>query len=89
MLNAKSCACKFCGVLSRNCKYHFISCPEPKRVESYLWDTITYGETIQNGDQVCYLCYKFFNQMLKLDVCMLSSEDIALELKAKKENLEK
>ena len=44
------------------------------------------GESIQCGDQVCY---KFFNQMLKSDVCMLASEDIVLELRAKKENLEK
>ena len=64
--------CKSCGVLSRNSKHNFISCPDPKRVESLLWDTTAFNENIQCGDQVCYPCYKFFNQMLKSDVCMLS-----------------
>ena len=43
---------------------------------------------IKDSDQVCYAYYKFFNQMLMSDVCMLSSEDIVLELKAEKEVLE-
>ena len=67
-------------LLSRNSKHNFISCPDPKRVESYLQDTIAFSESIQYGDQVCYLCYKFFNQMLKSDVCMLSSEDIVFRV---------
>ena len=71
-------------MLSRNCTGNFISCPEPKKVESYLRVTIAFCENIQYGDQICHPCYKFFNQMLKLDdVCMLSSGDIVLELKAK------
>ena len=72
MLNAKSDAHKSCGVLSRNCTRNFISCPEPKKVESYLRDTIAFNENIQYGNQIRYPCYKFFNQMLKSDVCMLS-----------------
>ena len=85
MLNAKSDACKSCGVLSRNCTRNFISCPEPKKVESYLRDAIAFCENIQYGDQILrYPCYKFFNQILKSDVCMLSSGYIVLELKAKK-----
>ena len=87
---SRSDACKSCGVLARNCKNKtFVSCPDPKRVESFLWDTIAFNDSIKDSDQVCYACYKFFNQMLKSDVCMLSSEDIVLELKAKKEVLEK
>ena len=66
----------------------FFTCPNPKRIESYLRDTIEFSASIQDGDLVCYSCYKFFNQMLKSDVCMLASKDIVLELKAKKENLE-
>ena len=89
MLNAKARTCKSCGVLTRNTKHGFISCPDHKRVESFLRDIISFSESIQHGDQVCYPCYKFFNQMLKSDVCMLPSEDILLELKAKKENLER
>ena len=38
---------------------------------------------------ICYPCYKFFSQMLKSDVCMLSSGDVVLELKVKKETLER
>ena len=87
MLNAESDGCKSCGVLSRNSNHNFISCPDHKRVESYLWDTIAFSESIQDGDQICYPCYRFFNQMLKSDVCMLSNEDIVLELRAKNENL--
>ena len=88
MLNAKLDACKTCGVIHRHSSHSFVSCPDPKRVESYLRDTIAFSENIQCGDQVCYPCYKSFNQMLKSDVCMLSSEDIVLQMKAKKENLE-
>ena len=47
------------------------------------------SESIQCVDKVRYPCYTFFNQMFKSDVCMLASEDIVLELRAKKENLEK
>lgn len=72
-------------MLSRNSSYNFISCPDPKRVDSYLRDTIVFNGSIHDGDQICFTCYKFFNQMLKSDVCML---DIVLELRAKKENLE-
>ena len=66
VLNAtnKSDACKSCGVLSRRKKYIFVSCPDPKRVESFLKDTIAFSESIEDGDQVCYPYYKFFNQML-------------------------
>ena len=87
VLNAtsRSDACKSCGVLARNRKNkNFVSCPDPKRVESFLWDTIAFNDSIEDSDQVCYACYKLFNQMLKSDVCMLSSEDIVLELKTKK-----
>ena len=54
-------ACKSCGVLSRNSEHNLISCPDPKRIESFLRDIITFSEIIQCGDQVCYPCYKFFN----------------------------
>ena len=65
---------------------NFFACPDPKWVESFLKDTI---ETIQDGDQICYSCYKFINQILNSDVCMLCSEDILSELKAKQEHLER
>ena len=67
MLNAKSDACKTCGVLRRHCSRSF-SCPNPKRIESYLRDTIEFSASIQDGDLLCYSCYNFFNQMLKSDV---------------------
>ena len=89
MLNAKSDACKTCGVLRRHCSHSFVSCPDPKRLESYLRDTVMFSESIKTDDQICYPCYKFFNLMLKSGVCMLSSEDIITELKAKKQNLER
>ena len=89
MLNAQSDACKTCGVLRRHSSHNFVSCPDPNRVESYLRNTTDFSENIQCGNQVWYPCYKFFNQMLKSDVCMMSSEDIVLQLTAKKENLEK
>ena len=62
-------------ILTRNSKHNFISCPDTKRVESFLRDTIAFSDSIQCGDQVCYPCY-VFNQMLKSDVCMLASADI-------------
>ena len=44
MLNAKSDACKTCGVLRRHCSHSFVSCPDPKRVDSYLRDTVMFSE---------------------------------------------
>ena len=47
-------------VLSQR-KYILVSCPDPKRVEFFLKDTIAFSERIENnGDQVCYPCYKVF-----------------------------
>ena len=66
-----------------------MSCPNPKIVESYLRDTIAFSGSFSDGDQVCWSCYKFFNQILKSDVCMLSSEDIVSELKEKRKELER
>ena len=66
-------ACKTCSVLHKNCRRSFVSCLDPKRVESYLRDTIAFNGSNKDNDQVCYSCYKFFNQMLKSGVCMLSS----------------
>ena len=43
MLNGKS---KTCGVFSQNCIILFLA--DPKRVESYFWDTI------EDSDEVCY-----------------------------------
>ena len=59
MLNAKSDACKSCGVLSRNCTRNFISCPESKKVESYLQDTIAFVRIIQYGNQMLSLLQVF------------------------------
>ena len=58
MLNAKPDAYKSC-VLSRNCTRNFISCPEPKKVESYLRDIIAFSENIQYGDQISILVISF------------------------------
>ena len=66
-----------------------LSCPDPKSVESYLCDTVMFSESTKTDDQICYLCYKFFNRLLKSGACMLSSEDIITELMAKKQNLER
>ena len=67
MLNVVSKACVCCGVKrshkhSATSSVQFVTCPDRKRVESYLKSTIDFSDTIQDGDQVCYPCYKFFNQ---------------------------
>ena len=36
------------------------TCPDTKRAESFLKDTIDFSDSIENGDLVCYACYKFF-----------------------------
>ena len=68
MLNVVSKACVCCGVKRRHkhsatSSVQFVTCPDPRRVDSY------------DRDQVCYPCYKFFNQKLKSSECMLSNED--------------
>ena len=54
----------------------------------YLRDTVGFDGTVQEGDQVCYPCYKFLNNKLRSSKCMLSSEDIVLKLKSKQLELE-
>ena len=81
MLNVVSKACVCCEVKRRHkhsttSSVQFVTCPNPKRVESYLKSTIDFSYTVQDGDQVCYPCYKFFN------------EDVVLALKAKKVQIE-
>ena len=91
---SKACVCVY-GVKHRHehsatLSVNFVTCPDPKRrVESYLRSAVGFSDTIQNGDQVCYLCYKFFNKKLKTSECILSGEDIVLELKAKQVQLER
>ena len=93
MLNVVSKACVCCRV-KRSHKHsvtssvQFVTCPDPRRVESYLKSTIDFSDTIQDGDQVCFQCYRFFNQKLKSSECMLSNEDVVLALKAKKVQFE-
>ena len=78
LLNAKSEACRTCGVKRRHVHsatvstVNFVTCADPKRVESFLKDNIEFSDTIREGDQICYTCYKFINQILNSDVCMLS-----------------
>ena len=62
----------------------FVTCPDPRRVESYLKSTIDFSDTIQYGNQVCYPFYRFFNLKLKSSDCMLSNEDVVLALKPRK-----
>ena len=85
MLSAKSCTCKSCGVLAKILSiisFLALILRELNRISGILLHLVC-------GDQVCYPCYKFFNQMLKSDVYMLLSEDIVSELKAKKETPER
>ena len=62
MLNVVSKACVCCGVKRRHehsatLSVNFVTCPDPKQVESYLRSAVGFSDTIQDGDQVCYLCY--------------------------------
>ena len=51
-------ACVCCGIKRkhehRNTAVNFRTCPNPSLIESYLWDTVDFDGTIQEGDQVCY-----------------------------------
>ena len=86
MINVVSKVCVCCGVKRRHkhsttSSVQFVTCPDPRRVESYLKSTLDFSDTIQDGDQVCYPCYKFFNLKLKSSECMLSNEDVVLAKK--------
>ena len=50
----------------------FVTNSESKQVESYIGNTVDFSDTIQDGDQVCHQCNKFFNQKLMSSECMLS-----------------
>ena len=68
-------------VYCEDTSHNFVTYPDPK---------ITFGiplhivGALKMVIKYAGLVTSFFNQMLKSDVCMLSSEDIVLELKAKK-----
>ena len=81
--NTRESACNTCGVKCKHAKEsarRFLSCPDPKKVESYLKDTTGVDICLQDGDLICY---RFCTSMLKSDVCMLSSGDIVSELETK------
>ena len=81
MLDVRTHACKSCGAFIRNRKYNFFTCPDP---ELNLFSGIPMHLLIVFNMVIkCYPCHKYFNQMLKSDVCMLASEDVILALKAK------
>ena len=42
----------------------FVTSSESNQVESYIRNTVHFSDTIQDGDQVCYQCNKFFNEKL-------------------------
>ena len=64
-----------------------MSCPAPKKVESYLHETAGFVGSLTESDQICHTCYKFFTHLLKSDVCMLSGEDIVCEIQSKPSHL--
>lgn len=80
-------ACRTCGVKRKHDKCKFLSCPDPKKVESYLHDTTGFVSNLTKDDQICHTCYRFFTCLLKSDVCMLSSEHIVSELQSKQSQL--
>ena len=83
--------CRICGVKRKHDKCNtakFLSCPDPKKVESYLHET-TGLSNLKKDDQICHTCYRFFTRLLKSDVCMLSNEDIVSELQSKHSQLGK
>ena len=87
MLNVVSKACVCCGVKRRHehsatLSVNFVTCPDPKRVESYLKSAVGFRYRMVIKCAI-YPCYKYFNKKLKTSECILSSEDIVLELKAK------
>ena len=59
MKNARESACSICGVKRTHAKEsarRFLSCPDPKKVESYLKDTTGVGICLRDGDLICYSC---------------------------------
>ena len=61
----KSAACKTYGskrkhVHSGMFAISCVTCPDSKRVESFLKDTNDFSDSIKEGDQVCCACYKLF-----------------------------
>ena len=62
MKNARESACNICGVKRKHAKEsarRFLSCPDPKKVESYLKDTTGVDICLRDGDLICYSCYRF------------------------------
>ncbi len=85
--------CKICGskrkherILSASLR--FVTCPEPKKVESFLQETADFNSSHGDDDLICYSCYKYVNLVLRSNVCMLSSEAVVQELHKQQESLQ-
>ena len=78
-MNANKVHTVFCEV----CEFKHKPCPNPTFVESFLRDTIGLQGHINDSDLLCFRCYKYFNSLLKSDICILSNEKILAELEAK------
>lgn len=66
---------------------NFFPCPNPTFVESFLREAVGFEACLSEDDLLCFKCYKYFNRLLKSEVCTLSNDDILAELKAKEQRL--
>ena len=83
--------CCFCGTKRKHQhkdSSKCLPCPSPKLVESFLIDSVGFESHVSEQDMLCSRCYKYFNQLLKSGVCILSSNHIISELFHKEVSLE-
>ena len=60
---------RVCGVKRRHdklsIKEKFVSCSNPKFVESFLRENLEIKVDISYNDLLCFKCYKYFNRLLQ------------------------
>ena len=84
---------KVCGVKRKHehrasSTQRFHACPEPKKVESFLKETLNLECFLSDGELVCHSCYIYCKYILETENCMLSSDEIVKELQEKQKHLE-
>ncbi len=87
-VSCRVCDCKRKHEHSLSTNDKFFVCPNHTFVESFLKDTVEFEAHLESDDLLCFRCYKYVMNVLKSDICTLSSEEIQVKLESKQRHLE-
>ena len=77
--------CQTCCAVSR--KQNARPCPDPETIRTYLEETTGYEGTLNDGDKVCFACYKSHLHILKHSQSKSTDADLDEVIKVTKRNM--